>query len=185
MYWKYSIFSVASTGQKSVQVAYRSCCCCCQSTFVYIGSLHKGLLSWWPKSKQIWVFFQLDCHTCCCYLTASGLSSYAMCGSLSILPFTEATFNCSYLMDVFKRLRWAGSTTMWSTRYIIWPVYHPGWCGKTCALLAIYVVAFWLTFIALCRDPSFIMECKWCHMCLCSPFQVIRHIKKIVNWLNS
>ena len=24
-------------------------------------------------------------------------------------------------------------------------------------------------------------ECKWCHMCVCSPFQVIRHILKFVN----
>ena len=27
-------------------------------------------------------------------------------------------------------------------------------------------------------------ECKWCHMCVCSPFQVIRHILKFVNWHN-
>ena len=26
-------------------------------------------------------------------------------------------------------------------------------------------------------------ECKWCHRCVCSPFQVIRHIWKFVNWL--
>ena len=66
--------------------------------------------------------------------------------------------------------------------------------------------------IALCRDPSWTgrnmggrvknwsktffpnhrycqlclkSECKWCHMCVCSPFQVIRHILKFVNWLNN
>ena len=28
-------------------------------------------------------------------------------------------------------------------------------------------------------------ESKWCYMCVCSPFQVIRHNLKCVNWLNS
>ena len=27
-------------------------------------------------------------------------------------------------------------------------------------------------------------ECKWCHMCICSLFQVIRHILKCVNLFN-
>ena len=27
--------------------------------------------------------------------------------------------------------------------------------------------------------------CKWSHVCVCSPFQVIRHMLKFVNWLNS
>ena len=34
-------------------------------------------------------------------------------------------------------------------------------------------------------ELGFRSECKWCHMCDCSPFQVIRHILKFVNWLNS
>ena len=27
-------------------------------------------------------------------------------------------------------------------------------------------------------------ECKWCHMCVCRPFRVIRYILKFVNSLN-
>ena len=28
-------------------------------------------------------------------------------------------------------------------------------------------------------------DCKWCHLCVCCIFQVIRHILKFVNWVNS
>ena len=36
-------------------------------------------------------------------------------------------------------------------------------------------------YIQLCLRS----ECKWCHMSVCSLFQVIRHILKFVNWLNN
>ena len=35
------------------------------------------------------------------------------------------------------------------------------------------------------KTIDIVSECKWCHMCVCSPFQVKKMYLKFVNWLNS
>ena len=32
---------------------------------------------------------------------------------------------------------------------------------------------------------TYALKVKWCHMCVCSPFQVKKIHLKFVNWLNS
>ena len=50
--------------------------------------------------------------------------------------------------------------------------------GKTC----FGRVEIWVKKYQLHRLRN---ECKWCHMCVCSPFQVKKTHLKFVNWLNN
>ena len=60
------------------------------------------------------------------------------------------------------------------------------WTGKNCCGRVEIWVDGWWTGKNMKEQKKFLRsECKWCDMCVCSPFHVIRHILKFVKWLNS
>ena len=106
-----SIFSVGSTVEQTAQVAYKCYCglvvaasqhmfTSVHCTTAYLADDPKvnksGSFSSWTDAPAVVsvILQQLACHP-----------TLGVGGSLRILPFTEATFNCSYLLDLFKRLR--------------------------------------------------------------------------------